>query len=326
MVGQAGARLHPSGAPIAAAALALLDRVVVLQQPPVDQRVVHKGLQHRHHAVLVVAKHKHHLLARRPVVALHPAHPHGLHQHPRQPEGHLLGELLPVHRGLEAVAKVDVKDLARVPVQHQVGRVAVAQAQDVPDHAHHRQRARVVGPPVQPHFRGAALEPQHLGQVVARRLVQGVLKDLHLVDQRQVLVVRRHGHHQPVLDVQGDLPRLPELPDQRVQRVAVGHPPDQARVGAQRGHRVPRNAQVVLRGGAVVLQQRVDQAEELHHTLVLPQVLVPLEEEDVVVAVAAVDGQLARPLLGRDHVQLRRERGDGDHGLARHVGPRHRQL
>ncbi len=41
------------------------------------------------------------------------------------PEGNLLRELLPGHGHLEAVAKVDVENLPRVPVQQQVGGVPI---------------------------------------------------------------------------------------------------------------------------------------------------------------------------------------------------------
>ena len=58
-----------------------------------------------------------------------------LDHHAREPEGHLLRELLAVHGRLEAVAKVNVQQLAAVAVQHEVAGVAVPQAQQVP-HLH----------------------------------------------------------------------------------------------------------------------------------------------------------------------------------------------
>ena len=45
----------------------------------------------------------------------------------------------------------------------------------------------------------------------------------HLVHERQVVVIRRHREHQPMLEVQRNLVRVPVLANQRVQRVAVGH-------------------------------------------------------------------------------------------------------
>ena len=45
----------------------------------------------------------------------------------------------------------------------------------------------------------------------------------HLVHQRQVVVIRRHRQHQPVLEVQRNLVRVSVLANQCVQRIAVGH-------------------------------------------------------------------------------------------------------
>jgi hypothetical protein len=44
---------------------------------------------------------------------------------------------------LEAVAEVNVDELARVAVQHEVGWVAVPKAKNVAHHVHHRQRPSV---------------------------------------------------------------------------------------------------------------------------------------------------------------------------------------
>jgi hypothetical protein len=52
--------------------------------------------------------------------------------------GNALGELLAVHRSLEAVAEIDVQYLAGVSVKHQVTRVPVAQPEEVANHGHHR--------------------------------------------------------------------------------------------------------------------------------------------------------------------------------------------
>ena len=68
---------------------------------------------------------------------------------------------------LKAVAKVNVQQLARVAVQHEVGRVAVPQPQQVPHHAHHSCAASVPRSSLQPHLAVAALQPQHLMQVLA---------------------------------------------------------------------------------------------------------------------------------------------------------------
>ncbi len=68
---------------------------------------------------------------------------------------------------LKAVAKVNVQQLARVAVQHEVGGVAIPQPQQVPHHAHHSCAASVPRSSLQPHFAVAAFQPQHLMQVLA---------------------------------------------------------------------------------------------------------------------------------------------------------------
>ena len=75
-------------------------------------------------------------------------------------------------------------------------------------------------------------------------------------------------------------------------------------------------------------EQRVDEAEELHDALVLPQVLVPLEQERVLLPVAPEDGHLPRPLLGGDDFDGGREAADAHHSVAVRLAvcARHRQL
>mmetsp|Transcript_17483 Transcript_17483/g.52433 ORF Transcript_17483/g.52433 Transcript_17483/m.52433 type:complete len:714 (+) Transcript_17483:377-2518(+) len=297
-----------------------------VEQTPVDEGVVHERLQHRDDAVLVTAQHPHGFLAARAEVALNSGHLHGLYHHPRQPERHLLRELLAVHGGLEAVAEVDVQQLARVPVQHEVAGVAVAQAQQVAHHGHHRRAARVCRPPLQPHLGGAGLEPHDAVEVIAGGGVQGVLEHLHLLDHCQQVVVRRQPQHQPVLHVQRHLTGVAVLADEGVQGVGVGHPADEAAVGRQGDDGVAGDGQIPLRSRPVVPQHGVDQPEQLHYSLILAQVFVALEQEHVLGAIAAVDGQLAGALLAGDHVQLRGEGGDGHHRLPYQVRPRDRQF
>ena len=56
--------------------------------------------------------------------------------------------------------------------------------------------------------------------------------------------------------------------------------------------------------------QGVDEAEELHGALVLPQILVALQQEHVLAAVAAEDGQLPGPLLRGYHLRVRSKHSD----------------
>lgn len=73
------------------------------------------------------------------------------------------------HTYLKAITKIDVQQLARISVQHEVGGMSIAKAQQVADHAHHSRAARVPCSPLQPHLTVAALQPQHLVQVLSCR-------------------------------------------------------------------------------------------------------------------------------------------------------------
>lgn len=54
------------------------------------------------------------------------------------------------------------------------------------------QRAEAREEPSASYLGAGALQPQQLGQVVAGRVIDGVLEHLHLLHQRQVIVVRCH--------------------------------------------------------------------------------------------------------------------------------------
>ena len=64
-----------------------------------------------------------HLFELIPVGALDAGDLHGVDEHPGEAERDLLGELVPRHGDLEAVAKVDVEDLAAHAVEQKVGGV-----------------------------------------------------------------------------------------------------------------------------------------------------------------------------------------------------------
>lgn len=57
------------------------------------------------------------------------------------------------------------------------------------------------------------------------------------------------------------------------------------------------NSQIATKRLGIVNEKRVDQTEKLHDTLILAQVLVPFEQEHVLLAIAAGDAQLPRPLF-----------------------------
>lgn len=63
------------------------------------------------------------------------------------------------------------------------------------------------------------------------------------------------------------------VPYQLVQCVAVGHPANESAVGAERDDSVTCDRQVALGCAALRTEHGVDQTKELHHALVLTQIL-----------------------------------------------------
>mmetsp|Transcript_45217 Transcript_45217/g.141722 ORF Transcript_45217/g.141722 Transcript_45217/m.141722 type:complete len:364 (-) Transcript_45217:156-1247(-) len=214
------------GAPALAPALR---RLRLGEQAPADERVVDEGLEQRHERRARVAQHDHDLLAGAAEGALDAAHLHGVDEHARESEGHLLGQLCARHGHLEAVAEVDVHNAARLLLEHDVVRVAVAEPEDVARYGAHGEAARVGRAPVEPNLRVLRFEPEHLAQVLAVRVLQHVLEDLDLLHERQLVVVRRAQQHL-LLHVDGDAARLAVVLHELVQRVAVRHPADETRV------------------------------------------------------------------------------------------------
>mmetsp|Transcript_30070 Transcript_30070/g.97887 ORF Transcript_30070/g.97887 Transcript_30070/m.97887 type:complete len:305 (+) Transcript_30070:3296-4210(+) len=202
----------------------------------------------------------------------------------------------------------------------------IPEAEEVANHRHHRERPRKSGSSLQPRLGGAALEPQHFGEVVASRVLQRVLEHFHLVQQREHVVVGCHLQHEPVLDVERDFARLPVVADERVQRVAVGNPANEAGIGRERHNRISTDRQSSLSGVRVVSEQVVHQPEQLHDALILPQVLVTLEQIVVIASIGAVNEQAPWALLARDDRHGGREGADCDCGCAGEVVSGHCEL
>lgn len=68
------------------------------------------------------------------------------------------------------------------------------------------------------------------------------------------------------------------VPDKGMEGIGVGHPANEPRVGGQRNDCIACNAEVALSCGPVVGQHIVHQAKQLHHSLILPQILMTLQE------------------------------------------------
>lgn len=132
-----------------------------------------------------------------------------------------------------------------------------------------------------------------------------------------------HPQHDAMLDVEQNLLLFSVVSNEGMQGVAVGHPSNQAWVGGQRDHSVALDAgegstnrfltyhhspqcastawimlkscvcvcvclpEVLAQGCGVIGEQRVNQAKQLHDSLVLPQVLVAFQQEHELMAVTA---------------------------------------
>ena len=79
-------------------------------------------------------------------VAFNARYFHGFSEHPSQSEGDAFWELLSPHSDLEAVSEVNVHDLASVSLEHDIGRVSVAQPKNVTHHGHHCKTTCEAGP------------------------------------------------------------------------------------------------------------------------------------------------------------------------------------
>lgn len=77
-------------------------------------------------------------------------------------------------------------------VHEKVGRVTVAESQDMAYHGHDSKRSAVVTSSVEPGFRVSTLEPHDAVEVLPGRVVQRVLEDLELLHEAKVVEVGRH--------------------------------------------------------------------------------------------------------------------------------------
>ena len=117
---------------------------------------------------------------------------HGIRQHAGEAERYTLGVFLAVHGDFETVTEINVHNLSGHAVEHEIGRVAIAQTKNVPDHGHDGKRACVVGTTIEPGFRRFGLEPEHAVEILAGGVVQRVAKDFNLLHECETVVVRRH--------------------------------------------------------------------------------------------------------------------------------------
>lgn len=97
-----------------------------------------------------------------------------------------------MHRHLKTISKIDMHHLARLALQHQVGRMPVAEPEDVADHAVHGERARVGRAPLEPVLGVDGLEPEDAIEVLAGRVFECVFEDFDLLEEHEDFVVGCH--------------------------------------------------------------------------------------------------------------------------------------
>ena len=149
-------------------------------------------------------------------------HLHRVDEHARQTERDFLGEFFARHRHLEAVAKVDVHDLAADATEHQVRRMPVAETKDITDHRHHRKRSRVVGSPVEPHLTTDEVDQTTVPTIIVIVIIVVVITVIIIVIviivvvTIVIIIIITNDHHESAFLLQ----RLPILL-QRYNAVAV---------------------------------------------------------------------------------------------------------
>lgn len=87
--------------------------------------------------------------------------------------------------------------------------------------------------------------------------------------------------------------------DQDVQCVCVVDPSQETRVRRERNDGIGLYHEMAFECLRILAEKRVDQAEELHDPLVLPEIFVTFEQEGMILAIAACQLQLPRPAQSR---------------------------
>jgi len=80
--------------------------------------------------------------------------------------------------------------------------MAIAQSENVTNHGHDTQRSRVIRPPLKPGLRALTLEPKHTVQIFACGVIHSVTKDFDLLHESEIVIVRGHLKHDPMLNVE----------------------------------------------------------------------------------------------------------------------------
>jgi hypothetical protein len=235
------------------------------------------GFQHRHERIVVLSQDTHDSLASDTVASFDVADLHCEGQHTRETEWHTFGILLSVHSHLETVTEIDVHHTTGCTIEQQVGRVSIAQTKNVTNHGHDTKRSGVVGASLKPGLRALTLEPQDPVEIFAGGIVHSISENLDLLHESKAVVVWCHLQHDSVLNVEQDTSAFAVLLDQGVKGVGVTDPSEQTGALRQRDCREALDREMALETLAIIVKKRVAQAEKLHNTLVLTNILVTLK-------------------------------------------------
>lgn len=86
-----------------------------------------------------------------------------------------------------------------------------------------------------------------------------------------------HLKNQSMLDIEQNLSTVSVVLDKNMQRIGTIDPSQQTRVRRERNDGILDNGKMSLEGFGILLQQSIDEAKELHDTLVLSKILVSCE-------------------------------------------------
>lgn len=84
------------------------------------------SFKHSHNTLLVFTEDTHDVLARYAEAAFNVADLHGIGKHTREAERYLLGVFVTLAGDFKTVTEINVNDLARDTVKHQVARMTIA--------------------------------------------------------------------------------------------------------------------------------------------------------------------------------------------------------
>ena len=80
--------------------------------------------------------------------------------------------------------------------------------------------------------------------------------------------------HEAIFNIEQDFSRVSVVPDKNMKGVTLLHPTHESNVRSQRNDGVPLNVKSAFETVRVNREESVDQAEQLHYSFILTQILV----------------------------------------------------